>query len=91
MKPVNPYPAIPDNCNVPLVERLLARLKNALWQEGWDARKKWEQEPCTEHRVVPVNEYQAANTYRVGDSSSCSQSFFWLHRFQCPECMKELE
>ncbi len=55
------------------------------WQEGWDARCAWEQEPCTEHPklAAPVVE-----TIHLLSSIDKHGRRYYIHRYQCQNCME---
>lgn len=63
--------------------------RHFIWQEGFDALKVWLFEPCTEH---PIDEYEAGKPMPMqAQVVWTAKSISWLHRYLCPECMKELE
>ncbi len=55
-----------------------------IWQEGWDARCKWEQEPCTEHL------YQLSGAIYNGIYVK-DEPVYPKHRYLCPVCLEELK
>lgn len=64
----NPYPE-------KKVTQYLSSDSHVAWQEGWEARCAWEQEPCTDH----------LEDWRV---TAKDKTFTYKHRFQCPSCME---
>jgi hypothetical protein len=44
---------------------------------------KWGEEACTEH---PMSDFYAADTITLDDGIT----WYYAHRFNCPECRKEL-